>query len=302
MDGDHTMKMTLERSLTDDYWIGRFHAMASPCELFLEIEDHDTASLLLEAVVAETLRIEAKFSRYRRDNIVYTINTSNGNPVEVDEETALLLDFADKCYKLSEGLFDITAGVLRRVWDFSPGALPPSAADVEKCLQHIGWDRITWQPPCITLPPGMEIDLGGIGKEYAVDKAALLLGQQIDASFIVNFGGDLFINKPRKNGQPWKIGIDDPQATGRKAVGQLEVSQGGIATSGDARRFILHRGKRYGHILNPRTGLPVEGGPHSVTVTAGTCMEAGMLATFAILHGGDAANFLKAQNVHYWLA
>jgi len=296
------MKTTLERSPSGDYWIGRFQAMASPCELFMEIDDRETAAALLESVAAETWRIEAKFSRYRQDNIVHTINTSHGNPVDVDEETALLLGFADQCYQLSEGLFDITAGVLRKVWDFRPGARLPAPGKVDACLQQVGWDKVTWQPPCITLPPGMEIDLGGIGKEYAVDKAAQLLSQQTDASFIVNFGGDLYVNKPRRNGQPWRIGIDDPEATGQKAVGQLEVSQGGIATSGDARRFILHRGKRYGHILNPRTGWPVEDGPHSVTVAAGTCMEAGMLATFAMLQGANAAEFLETQQIHYWLA
>ncbi len=302
MDGAHNMKTTLERSPSGDYWIGRFQAMASPCELFMEIDNRETAAALLEAVAAETWRIEAKFSRYRSDNIVHTINSANGNPVEVDEETALLLGFADQCYQLSEGLFDITAGVLRKVWNFSPAARLPKAEQVDDCLQQVGWDKVSWQPPHITLPSGMEIDLGGIGKEYAVDKAALIVSQQTDASFIVNFGGDLYINKPRRNGQPWRIGIDDPAATGRKAVGQLDVAQGGIATSGDARRFILHKGKRYGHILNPRTGWPVEAGPHAVTVVAGTCMEAGMLATFAMLQGEGAAAFLEAQQAHYWLA
>lgn len=302
MDGTSTMKTSLERNPSDEYWIGRFQAMASPCELFLEIDERETAARLLEAVAAETWRIEAKFSRYRQDNIVHTINSANGHPVEVDEETALLLNFAVQCYQLSDGLFDITAGVLRKVWDFRPGARLPDPDKVSACLQQVGWDKVAWQPPLITLPPGMEIDLGGIGKEYAVDKAAQLLSQQTDASFIVNFGGDLYINKPRRNGQPWRIGIDDPEATGRKAIGQLDVVQGGVATSGDARRFILHQGKRYCHILNPKTGWPVEGGPHAVTVVAGSCMEAGMLATFAMLQGSGAAAFLEAQQVHYWLA
>jgi FAD:protein FMN transferase len=304
MDGrsDRTMKTTLERSPSDEYWIGRFQAMASPCELFVEIDDRETAAALLQAVAAETWRIETKFSRYRKDNLIHRINTSNGNPIEVDEETALLLNFADQCYQLSEGLFDITAGVLRKVWEFRPGARLPKANKVSACLQQVGWDKVQWQAPFITLPPGMEIDLGGIGKEYAVDKAAQLLSQQTDASFIVNFGGDLYINKPRRNNQAWRIGIDDPEASGRKAVGQLEVRMGGVATSGDARRFIKHKGKRYSHILNPKTGWPVENAPHSVTVVASNCMEAGMLATFAMLQGSGAATFLEAQQVHYWLA
>jgi len=295
------MQTTLERS-EGGYWIGRFQAMASPCELFLDMDERELAEQLLQRVAEETWRIEAKFSRYRDDNIIHRINHSNGEPVEVDGETALLLNFAEQCYQLSEGLFDITAGVLRQAWQFQPKAVPPSSGKVKKILHHVGWEKLKWESPWLTLPAGMEIDLGGIGKEYAVDKAAQLLSQATDAPFIVNFGGDLYINKPRRNGEHWQIGVDDPEATGRKAVGRIGIARGGVATSGDARRFLMHRGKRYGHILNPRTGWPVEGAPRSVTVVANSCMEAGMLATFAMLQGRQAKEFLESQQVPYWLS
>lgn len=295
------MGITIEHSPCRSYWTGRFSAMASPCEVLLELESREDAQHIVQLVAEETWRIEKKYSRYRKDNLIARINHSEGHPVEVDQETTLLLNYAAQCYQLSDGLFDITAGVLRRIWSFQPGATPPGKKKVRECLKHIGWSRLSWKPPILTLPQGMEIDLGGIGKEYAVDKAAQLATQHTDASFVINFGGDLFINKPRRNGQPWHIAVDDPAATGVQQIGQISVAHGGIATSGDARRFLLHQGKRYSHILNPKTGYPIEKAPRSVTVLADNCLEAGMLATFAILQGADAGNFLKAQSVPFWI-
>ncbi len=295
------MGITIEHSPCRSYWTGRFSAMASPCEVLLELENREEAQHIVQLVAEETWRIEKKYSRYRKDNLIARINHGEGHPVEVDQETTLLLNYAAQCYQLSDGLFDITAGVLRRIWSFLPGATPPSKKKVRECLKHIGWSRLSWKPPVLTLPHGMEIDLGGIGKEYAVDKAAQLATQNTDASFVINFGGDLFINKPRRDGQPWHIAVDDPAATGVQQVGQISVTHGGIATSGDARRFLLHKGKRYSHILNPKTGYPIEKAPRSVTVLADNCLEAGMLATFAILQGADARNFLEAQSVPFWI-
>ncbi len=295
------MGITLEHSTCGSYWIGRFSAMASPCEVLLEMEDRTQAQHIVQRVAEETWRIEKKYSRYRQDNLLHRINHGEGQPLEMDEETTLLLNYAAQCFQLSDGLFDITAGVLRKIWSFQPGAIPPNDDKVQECLSLIGWSRLSWEPPFLTLPQGMEIDFGGIGKEYAVDKAAQLASQSTEASFVVNFGGDLFINKPRRSGQPWKIAVDDPSATGVQQIGQIAVAHGGVATSGDARRFLLYKGKRYSHILNPYTGYPIENAARSVTVIADSCLEAGMLATFAILQGADGRHFLEAQAVPFWI-
>ena len=98
-----------------------------------------------------------------------------GRPVAVDDETAHLLDYAATCHEISDGLFDITSGVLRRVWRFDGGDRVPDRRRRAEVLAHVGWHRVTWQRPALTLPAGMEIDLGGIGKEYAVDRAAALV-------------------------------------------------------------------------------------------------------------------------------
>jgi len=291
--------ITLEHR--DDYWLARFLAMGSPCELLVDTGDHVLVAKLAEIAFSEAKRIEQKFSRYRDDNIVHLMHHNHGAPVEVDDETAKLLDYADLCYRLSEGLFDITSGVLRKVWKFDGSDRVPAAQDIAALLPSIGWSKVTWRKPHLTLPAGMEIDFGGIGKEYAVDKTAQLLRAASNTSMVINLGGDLFVTGRRANGNPWRIGIDDPDATGQQALAQLTLARGGVATSGDTRRFLLKDNIRYGHILNPKTGWPVHAAPRSVTVAAATCVEAGMLTTFAMLQGENAEKFLNDQEVQHWI-
>lgn len=285
----------------EDYFLGRFVAMGSPCELLVDTDDRALAALLLDAARAEALRVERKFSRYRTDNVLHAVNHSAGRPVEVDPETSMLLDYAASCHDLSGGLFDVTSGVLRQAWTFDGGDRVPEAETVRALLGRVGWPRVTWEPPRITLPEGMELDLGGIGKEYAVDRASMELATLTDRGFLVNFGGDLFAGGPRRGDRPWGVGVDDPDRTGHAAAYRIEIARGGLTTSGDARRFVMHEGRRLGHILDPRTGWPVVGAPRAVTVLAPTCLEAGTLSTLAILQGPGAREFLEAQGVQFWI-
>jgi thiamine biosynthesis lipoprotein len=269
--------------------------------VLIDGDDRDEAAALVETAAREALRIERKFSRYRTGNVIHEINHAAGRPVPVDEETAHLLAYAATCWEISGGLFDITSGVLRRIWKFDGGHKVPGRQAVEECLRHVGWSRATWRDRTLTLPAGMEIDLGGIGKEYAVDRAAALLAARTKHSFVVNFGGDLFAGGRRRTGRTWSVGIDDPGRTGKAALYQLDIARAGLATSGDARRFVRWRGKRLSHILNPKTGWPVLGAPSSVTVVANTCLEAGTLSTLASLQGPGARSFLEQQNVQFWI-
>jgi thiamine biosynthesis lipoprotein len=290
----------LER--VSDYCVGRFTAMGGPCELLADTADLDEARPLVAEARDEALRIERKFSRYRTDGVVHRIHQAAGAAVEVDEETARLLDYAALCHEESGGRFDITSGVLRKVWTFDGGSRVPSAAAVAEVLVRVGWGRVTWQPPWFTLPAGMEIDLGGIGKEYAVDCAAARVAARAACAFLVNFGGDLYASGPRRGGRAWIVGVDDPERSGAAVTHQIELERGGLATSGDARRFVMYEGRRLGHILDPATGWPVAGAPRAVTVMAPTCLEAGTLATFAILQGPNARAFLEAQGVPFHIA
>ena len=285
----------------DDTFVGRFTAMASPCEVLIDTDDRALAETIVQVAEREARRVDAKFSRYRADNIVHRINHSNGRPVPVDEETEALLRYAATCHRMSQGMFDITSGVLGRIWRFDGGTRVPGDAEVLEALLHVGWDRVVYEESAIRMPAGMEIDLGGIGKEYAVDRAAALITARAGVSFLVNFGGDLLAVGPRQGGRPWRVGIDDPDRPGEAALYRIDLHAGGLATSGDAHRFVFWKGKRLGHILNPRTGWPVEGAPRAVTVLSQTCLEAGTLSTLAYLQGARARDFLQEQGVQFWI-
>jgi thiamine biosynthesis lipoprotein len=274
--------------------------MASICEVLVDTDDPAEAGTALRIAEDEARRIEEKFSRYRAGNIVHRINHAEGSPVSVDEETAQLLNYAASCYEMSDGMFDITSGVLRRAWTFDGGTHVPSSSVLRSILKHVGWDKVRWDGTSFSMPAGMEIDLGGFGKEYAVDRAAALVVAEVPRSILVNFGGDLVATAARRGERPWSVGIEDPDHPGDVALYKIEFDRGGIATSGDARRFVQWRGRRLGHILDPRTGWPVEGAPRSVTVLADTCLEAGTLATLAQLQGKRARAFLEAQGARFW--
>jgi len=299
-------KLTGNRQL----WIGCFQAMASDCELLIEGVDEAQALALLLTAAKETWRIEHRFSRYVSGNIIDRINTVSGQPIEVDLETASLLNFSDQCYQLSDGLFDISSGALRKIWRFDGGDAVPDAAQIKEVIQLVGWHKVDWQAPTLSLPREMELDFGGIGKEYAVDRAVLELNAEINrlskqqarlnTSFVVNFGGDLACSGPRLDGSSWTIGVENSERD-QTSVATVSLSQGAVATSGDSRRYLLKDGVRYSHILNPLTGKSIIDAPHAISVAAANCMQAGMLSTFAMLQGEQAEAFLEAQGVQYWI-
>jgi thiamine biosynthesis lipoprotein len=280
-------------------FLGTFLAMATPCEVRVETDDAVLAKRVADAVEGEARRIEEKFSRYRDDSVVGRINAAGGRETAMDAETGHLLDFAAQCFELSDGLFDITSGVLRRAWRFDGSDRVPEPALIEPLRKLVGWKKASWRPPYFTLPAGMEIDLGGLAKEYAVDRALAAARAVTSLPVLVNFGGDLAVSGPRADGTRWNVAIASIESDDAMA-GMLELANGALATSGDARRFLLKNGMRYGHILNPRTGWPVKDTPRSVTVAAPSCVEAGMIATLAMLQGKRAEAFLKREGARAW--
>lgn len=290
---------TLERA--KDHWLGRFIAMAGPCEVLIEPVPEHTARAILHAAAQCAWRIEQRFSRYRTDNIVHRINTSDGRPVEVGEECANLIDYAEHLTRLSEGAFDITSGVLRRAWKFDGSDRVPTPEQIDALRELIGWEKVVWRKPVLQLRPQMQIDFGGIAKEYAVDLAvreAHCIAPGV--SCLVNFGGDLAVRTARRDGRAWSVGIESCERS-TIAINTIQLRTGALATSGDSRRFLVKNGVRYSHVLDARTGWPVEGAPHSVTVLADTCTEAGSFATLALLRGVAADAFLRRQELKYWL-
>lgn len=276
-----------------------FDAMASRCEIRLAAPEGHAAEELAQAAIAEVRRIERTYSRYRADSIVSRINAAAGRyRVECDEETAQLLDYADHLYRASGGLFDITSGVLRRAWDFRQPRVP-HARELAPLLALVDWPAVQREEGAVFLPrAGMEIDFGGFGKEYAADRACALLQERGVKHGYVNLGGDMRFIGPQPDGRLWSIGIQDP----RKADGiaaSIAVSQGALTTSGDYERFFDVDGKRYCHVLNPRTGMPVSYW-RSVSVLAPLAVLGGSVSTIAMLKEDDGLSFLAASGLAYF--
>ncbi len=283
-----------------------FSAMASPCSLQIDGQDERGMRKAAAAAIAEVQRIERKFSRYTEDSVVSRINRAAGeDAVEVDAETDELLGFADSLWTLSGGLFDISSGVLRRAWDFKAGKLPAASA-LQELLTKVGWQHVERQGQQVRLAlPGMELDFGGFGKEYAADRAAAMLLQHGIRHALVNLGGDIHAlgerGLPELQGAPWSVHIRHPRADasgGDTTLAVLPLARGGLATSGDYERFFMLDGVRYCHVLDPRTGWPVAHW-QSVTVLAANTTTAGALTTIVMLKGGDAITWLQAQGVRY---
>jgi thiamine biosynthesis lipoprotein len=276
-----------------------FSAMASQCSVLVDTADPLLGAVAGAVVKDEVLRIEAKFSR-DRPSVVTTLNENAGEEMEVDAETADLIDYSVLCYQLSQGRFDITAGALRRAWKLGGAGASPTQDQVRQALKYVGWHRVTWNRPFLRLGAGMEIDFGGIGKEYAVDRALSQASQCTEDPVLVNLGGNLRVSGPRRDGRPWRVAVENGDSPGADAA-ILEVSRGAVATSGGARHHVKD-GTRYGPVLDSTTGWPIAGAPRSVRVQADTCSEAGQLAKLALLHGVGAEEFLKAEQVRAWCA
>lgn len=276
--------------------------MGSPCELQLYAPDQSIAQAVFRAVVADVKRLEARYSRYRPDSFLTEINrvAAVGGSIRVDAETSSLLDYAAACHQQSGGLFDITSGILRKAWPFESGQLPDQGL-IDSLLDKVGWQRLRWHSPLLEFTvAGMALDLGGVVKEYAADRAAVICQTLGIGHGIINLGGDIRIVGPHPDGRPWRLGIQHP----RKADGlirSIDLWQGGMASSGDYARCIMVNGVRYGHILNPRTGWPVQ---HlaAVSVWADFCVVAGSASTIAMLKGAEGIGWLQELGLpHYWV-
>ncbi|SFU67784.1 FAD:protein FMN transferase [Pseudoduganella namucuonensis] len=283
---------------TTDLYTIEFRAMASPCQVLLPAASEAAARELAQHAIDEVRRIETKYSRYRADSVVSAINgAAGGEAVALDDETAALLHYAAQLYELSGGLFDITTGVLRKAWDFSAARLP-APGQLDALLALTGWTKVQRERRSVRLPvAGMELDFGGFGKEYAADRAAACL---LDAGVrhgYVNLGGDFHVLGPRPDGSPWRIAIQDPRRADA-TIAAIDVAGGALCTSGDYERYFELDGRRYCHILDPATGLPVTAW-RSVSVLAPLTAAAGACATIAMLKGARAPAFLEGMQVGY---
>ncbi len=227
----------------------------------------------------------------RQGTPLWDLNRAGGGPVR--PATREVLDAALAWARRTRGAFDPTVGRLLDLWDIPSGPHPPPSPDeVDGALEHVGWDRVRLGPAGVDLG-GTEVDLGGIAKGYAIDRAAEALRARGARDFIVNAGGDLYVSGSRGD-RPWRIGIQHPRGP-QEFLRVVAPMQGALVTSGDYERFYVWDGERIHHILDPRTGYPARG-CRSVTVWAPTALDADALATAAFVLGPeDGLALLEGQ-------
>ncbi|MCA9752382.1 MAG: FAD:protein FMN transferase [Gemmatimonadetes bacterium] len=267
--------------------------MGTLAELKVVSDDPVTAREALDRAFARLREIEALTTSYSETSEPARLARANGAWVEgVSPEVDEILTLGLRIAAESDGAFDPTAGALVAAWGWPEDPALPDSATVAAAVATVGWrdveraerapGRIAWRLG----RPGMKLDLGGVAKGWAVDRAAdVLLG--VSDHCIVNAGGDLVVRGHRPDGKAWLIGVQDPRDASRIFL-KLRLPDGtAVATSGDYQRFFEVDGVRYHHLLDPRTGWPARE-VHSATVIAPDCATADAWATAAFVLGAEA--------------
>jgi len=263
-------------------------AMGTMIEIILMGDDEEAANKAALQAFQEMKRIQTLMSPWIDSSDVTRINRSAGKEwVKVSPETLEVIKKAKEISELSEGKFDITVAPLVDLWrKAGEKKAPPSREDVKGKLDLVNFKKIEIDPKgkVFLKKEGMAIDLGGIAKGYAVDKAFNVLRSLGYKNLIVNAGGDLRVGGT-KNNQPWSIGIQNPREP-ESILTRIPLFDVAVATSGDYQKFFTYQGKRYHHICNPKTGFPTEG-CQSVTIVTKDCIAADGLATAIFVLGPE---------------
>lgn len=272
--------------------------MGTVVEITVHHKDPAIARKVIEHAFDEGKRIENLLSIYKKESEISMVNLKAGlEEVKVSGDSLYLIEKALYYSELSDGAFDITVGPLIELWGFRNGEMKvPDKREIEKTLALVNYKNVSINREKSTVKLeklGMKIDLGGIGKGYAVDRMIDVLKSHGINKAIVNVGGDIYALGNPAGKTRWHIGIRNPRNhSGIKDV--IKLKNSAIATSGNYEKFFLEGGKRYSHIIDPRTGVPASG-VTSVTVTAPTATEADALATTLFVLGEEEGEKLIKQ-------
>jgi len=245
----------------------------------------------------EIERVDALLSSHNPESEIARLNAAGAREATaVSEEVFALLQRAEEIRVASDGAFDVTVGPLVELWQFDQGGRVPGGEEIAAALGSVGGAHLKLDEEAQTvrfLADGMRIDLGAIGKGYAVDRAVQVLEAAGVSSAIVDAGGDIRLLGSRPGKDFWRIGVRHPREPSRLLL-NLELAGTAVVTSGDYERFFMEEGSRYHHILDPRTGLPA-GECRSVTVVASDTADADAYATAAFVLGPvSGLRFLRA--------
>ena len=280
--------------------------MGTVVEITVQHKDPTVARKAIQHAFDEGKRTENLLSIYKKDSEISMINLKAGlEEVKVSRDSLYVIEKALAYSELSDGAFDITVGPLIELWGFRNGEMKvPDKTEIEKTLALVNYRNVSINREKSTVKlekPGMKLDLGGIAKGCAVDRMIGVLKSDGIKEAIVNAGGDIYAlgNPAGKSG--WEIGIRSPRNDSDMIdvlidtiIDVIKVKNSAIATSGDYEKFFFEGGKRYSHIIDPRTGVPASG-VTSVTVTAETATEADALATTLFVLGEEEGKKLIKQ-------
>lgn len=266
--------------------------MGTLVEIKVYGDDRDLLEQAVTEAIAEMTRLEQLFSTHIPESEIS--NLSNVGSMQVSEETADLLSLGQQIARRSQGAFDMCLGKLKMLWDIeSQEPQVPDEKSLQQALKGIGPEALQIEGRQVQKQtPGLRIDLGGIAKGFAVDRALEKLRQAGVFSAAVNAGGDIRLLGDRQ-GQPWRIGIQHPRQSG-EIVATLVLKDRAVVTSGDYERYFEQDGIRYHHLFDPQTGRPARG-CQSVTVVAADAASADALATAAFVLGPEKGLALLEQ-------
>jgi thiamine biosynthesis lipoprotein len=269
-------------------------------EMAVVHKDERFAHEALDAAFGELMRVEALLTRFRIDSDVGKANmASRLQASPVSEETATVLTASLRWAQGSAGAFDPCMGQAVALWDVGNRTAPPDVHEVDRfqgrgLYQALEVGQSQGKDVVVFHEDDMAIDLGGIGKGYGVDRAVQVLREWGVSDALVNLGGDLYAMGVSEDGDPWTVGVRSPDDPNGLAT-TLQMSDRGVATSGDYHQYFEHRGRRYHHLLDPVTGSPSEVRVRSVTVAAESCMAADAGATTAFVAGVEKARTVMAR-------
>ena len=265
----------------------KFQAMGTECRVSYTAKSSAAARYCGDEIVSWVAGFEARYSRFLPDSLISRINQKAGTEwVLLNEEDERIIGMCQEMHFFTRGIFDPTSLPLLQLWNWqSAHPVLPDDAAIEQARERVGWRKVERKPGAIFLPqPGMSLDLGGIGKEYAVDFVAHLAKRHGVKNVMVDFGQDIQALGSPPGKPAWHIGLEDAREPGRCWTG-LAISNQAVASSGDYQRYFMHDGRRYSHIIDPRTGRSVSNECRAVTVVAPSCVMAGILSTAAFVLG-----------------
>lgn len=243
----------------------------------------------MQALCDRCAYFESKFSRTIGDSDIGRVNVAGGVPVEVAPETANIIVKALRYCEESAGRFDITIGAVSSLWNFKEGVVPADV-DIQEAVKHVDYTKVQVDGTIVTLAdPAAKLDLGGIAKGYIADDLCQMLIDAGCASGFVNLGGNVKTVGLRPDGQPWHVGIQDPTRGQNSVMASVDTASLSVVTSGIYERQFEKDGKRYWHILDPKTGYPVETDLVSATIISAASIDGDGYTKPLFMMGRDKA-------------